>query len=55
VGEHEVLFAGHDELFSLRHSALSKEIFAAGALNAALFLTRQPPGLYTMADFVSGV
>ncbi len=52
VGEHEVLFAGHDELLSLRHSALSKEVFAVGAINAACFLAGQPAGLYAMKDLL---
>ena len=33
VGEHEVIFAGHDEIFSLKHQALSKEVFAVGAVS----------------------
>lgn len=53
VGEHEVLFAGRDELISISHSARSKEIFAVGAVNAALFLRSQPAGLYAMRDFVN--
>lgn len=52
VGEHEVLFAGHDEIVTLTHSARSKEVFAVGAVNAALFLVGKPAGEYTMADLV---
>lgn len=52
VGEHEVLFAGRDETITLSHSAASKEIFATGALNAALFLCGKPSGLYSMADLI---
>lgn len=52
VGEHEILFAGHDEMISISHSAMSKEIFAVGAINAALFLINKTPGLYCMADLV---
>ncbi len=52
VGEHEVLFAGHDEIVTLSHSARSKEVFAVGAVNAALFTVGKPAGLYTMADLV---
>jgi len=52
VGEHEVLFAGHDEIVTLSHSARSKEVFAVGAVNAALFMVGKPAGLYTMADLV---
>lgn len=53
VGEHEVLFAGRDELISISHSARSKEIFAVGSVNAAIFLCGQPAGLYAMRDFVN--
>lgn len=52
VGEHEILFAGHDEMISISHTALSKEIFAVGAINAGLFLTSRKPGLYCMSDLV---
>lgn len=52
VGEHEVIFAGHDEVITISHTALSKEIFAVGAINAALFLTTCKPGLYNMKDLV---
>lgn len=52
VGEHEILFAGHDEMISISHSAMSKEIFAVGAINAALFLIGRRPGLYCMTDLV---
>ncbi len=53
VGEHEVIFAGHHEVIELRHSAGSREVFAAGAVRAAVFLagvTR--PGLYGMEDLL---
>lgn len=52
VGEHTVLFAGHDEILSLSHSARSKEIFAVGALKAALFVVGKPAGLYSMSDVI---
>lgn len=52
VGEHQVIFAGHDEVLSISHSAQSKEIFAIGALNAAVFLSKQKPGLYAMSDML---
>lgn len=55
VGEHEVIFAGHDEVISLSHSAGSKEVFAAGAVNAAVFLKDQKPGLYDMKDLISSI
>jgi 4-hydroxy-tetrahydrodipicolinate reductase len=53
VGEHEVIFAGQDEVITLRHSAMSKQIFANGAIRAALFLCEQKPGLYNMGDLLS--
>lgn len=52
VGEHKVIFAGPHEIFTISHSAQSKEIFAHGALNAAAFLSRKEKGLYTMADLI---
>lgn len=52
VGDHEIIFAGRDELVSLRHTAQSKDIFAVGSINAALFLCGKTPGLYTMKDLV---
>lgn len=52
TGEHEILFAGRDEFFSLCHSAATKEVFAVGALNAALFLIGKQPGLYQMSDLL---
>lgn len=53
VGEHDVLFAGHDECITLSHSATSKGVFATGAINAALFLVAKPAGYYTMKDLVA--
>lgn len=52
VGEHEVLFAGPQEVLTITHSAASREVFANGALNAALFLAKQPAGMYTMKDLI---
>ena len=50
VGEHDVIFAGMDELVTLSHTAFSRSIFAKGALEAALFLAGKGPGLYSMMD-----
>lgn len=50
VGEHSVMFYGNDEIIEINHTALSKKIFAEGALKAAEFLISQKPGLYTMKD-----
>ena len=52
VGEHEVIFGGRDEVITLSHLAMSKEIFAVGALNAAAFLVGKPAGLYSMKDML---
>jgi 4-hydroxy-tetrahydrodipicolinate reductase len=53
TGDHDVIFAGRDEVLTLSHSAASKEVFATGSLTAALFLAGKPAGLYTMADLVA--
>ncbi len=50
VGEHSVLFSGKDEIIELKHTALSKEIFAHGAIKAGKFLVKQSAGFYTMDD-----
>lgn len=52
VGEHEIIFAGRDEVITLSHSAASKEVFAVGAVNAAAFVASKPAGLYSMADMI---
>ena len=52
VGEHEVLFAGEDEIITLSHSARSKKVFAAGAIKAAVFLVGKPAGKYNMQDII---
>jgi len=52
VGQHEVIFAGHDEVVTISHSAQSKGVFAAGAVNAAVFMADKPPGLYDMGDVI---
>lgn len=52
VGEHEVIFAGRDEIITLSHSARSKEIFAVGAVNAAVFMTGKERGMYDMSQLI---
>lgn len=52
VGEHDVIFAGHDEVITLSHSAASKTVFAEGSINAAVFLKDQPAGLYDMSMLI---
>ena len=53
VGEHEVIFAGNDEIVKLSHSARSKAIFAQGAVNAAAFINGKENGIYNMSDLVN--
>lgn len=53
VGEHEVIFAGKDELVTLSHSAASREVFAYGALRAAEYMKGRAPGSYSMSDLVA--
>ena len=52
VGAHAIKFAGHDEVIPLSHSAQSKEVFAVGSVNAAVFLAGKPAGLYAMSDLI---
>lgn len=53
VGEHSVIFAGNDEIIEINHIALSKDIFASGALKAAEFMYGKKSGLYNMADLIA--
>ncbi len=50
VGEHDVIFAGRDEVITLSHHAASREVFATGAVKAALFMKGKEAGLYDMND-----
>ncbi len=52
VGEHEVIFAGCDEIVELKHTATSKEVFATGAVKAAEFMKDKPKGYYSMGDLI---
>lgn len=52
VGEHEVIFAGNDEIVEIKHTAMSKEIFAEGAVKAAKFLVGKDAGMYNMAQLI---
>lgn len=54
-GEHEIIFAGADEVITLKHQALSKDVYALGAVAAALFIRLQIPGLYSMHDVFSNM
>ena len=53
VGEHEVIFAGRNENITLRHSALSREVFADGALKAAKFIKGKGAGMYNMSSVLA--
>ena len=52
VGEHDVIFAGEDEVITFQHTAYSRAIFAKGALSAVRFLDGKPAGLYGMSDVI---
>ncbi len=52
VGEHEVIYAGEDEVIEIKHTAYSRSIFGKGAVTAAKFLAGKPAGLYDMSDVI---
>lgn len=52
VGEHEVIFAGEDEVIEFKHTAYSKAVFGKGAVEAGKFLKGKEPGLYDMKDVI---
>lgn len=53
VGEHEVIFAGTDEVIEFKHTAYSKTVFAKGAVQAAKFLKGKEAGYYDMSDVIA--
>ena len=53
VGDHEIIFAGNDEVIELSHHAASKEVFAVGAIKAAKFMSGKPAGMYDMNMLVA--
>lgn len=53
VGEHEVIFAGLDEVIEFKHTAYSRAVFAKGAVSAAKFLKGKGPGYYDMSDVIN--
>ncbi len=53
VGEHDVIFAGHDEVVTISHQSQSKELFATGAINAAVFIKDKPCGMYNMSQMLA--
>jgi len=54
VGEHDVIFAGNDEIIEIKHTATSKEIFATGSIRAAKFIQNAKPGMYNMTNLIQG-
>lgn len=52
VGDHEVIFAGMDEVIEFKHTAYSRGVFGKGAVEAAKFLAGKPAGRYDMADVI---
>lgn len=55
VGEHDVLFAGEDEVITLSHAAHSKRVFAAGAIKAAKWIVGKPAGKYDMTNVLKNL
>lgn len=55
VGDHDIIFAGTDEVIELKHSAASKEVFAVGSIKAAKFMAGKPNGMYDMNDLISNL
>ncbi len=53
VGDHDVIFAGHDEVVTLSHRAYSRAIFGKGAIQAAKFLAGKSAGMYDMSDVLA--
>lgn len=53
VGEHEVIFAGTDEVITFKHQATSKAVFGKGAVEAAKYLAGKPAGMYDMSDVIA--
>ena len=53
VGDHDVIFAGEDEVITFSHRAYSKAVFGKGAVSAAKFLQKAGAGLYTMSDVIA--
>jgi len=54
VGDHDVIYAGTDEVITISHTAYSRTVFAKGAIEAARYLAGKGPGLYSMSDVIEG-
>lgn len=55
VGDHDVIFAGADEVITFSHTAYSKAVFGKGAIQAAKFLAGKPAGMYDMSNVIEAV
>ena len=55
VGDHDVIFAGNNEIITVSHTATSREIFANGALKAAEFIVGKSPAMYNMSDIINQI
>ena len=55
VGDHDVIFAGSDEVITFSHTAYSKAVFGKGAIQAAKFLSGKPAGMYDMSNVIEAV
>lgn len=53
IGDHEVIFAGKGEVIEIKHSAISREVFAVGALKACEYIHGKAPGMYSMDNVVN--
>lgn len=53
IGDHEVVFAGAGEVMTLRHHAEDRDLFALGAIRLAIWISKQPPGMYGLDDWFS--
>ncbi len=54
AGDHDVIFAGNNEVVTISHHAQSKEVFATGSVNAAIFISKEKNGLFDMSDMLGG-
>ena len=55
VGEHTIIFAGEDEIIEIKHEALSKAIFAKGAIKASRYMKDKTSGMYNMQDLINNI
>ncbi|ABD45540.1 dihydrodipicolinate reductase [Ehrlichia chaffeensis str. Heartland] len=55
LSDHRVMFVSDEEMIDFNHRTLNKNLYAKGALKAALWLVKQPPGVYTMSDMMAAV